>query len=118
MTRTATLDLATRIATYVTHGEGGLFGEGAHRFDEIDTTVLHDLKRELTISPDDPLTARYSLTQAYELGREGWRIRIETTTAMRATTTEFVLEGEVRAYENGALAATREFAETIARDLV
>ena len=28
----------TGVATYVTHGEGGLFGEGVLRFDEIDTT--------------------------------------------------------------------------------
>ena len=118
MTRIAALDLLTNVACYVTHGEGGLFGEGAHRFDEIDTTVAHDLKRELTIGADDPLTARYRLTQAYELGREGWRIRIETTTSMRATATDFLLQGQLRAYENGALAATRDFDETIPRDLL
>jgi hypothetical protein len=117
MTRTAALDLLTGVATYVTHGEGGLFGEGALRFDEIDTTVSHDLKRELTIGADDPLTARYVLTQSYELGREGWRIRIETETAMRATATEFLLEGRLRGYENGALAGERDWREMIPRDL-
>jgi putative CocE/NonD family hydrolase len=118
MTRTATLDLLTGVATYVTHGEGGLFGEGAHRFDAIDTTVSHDLKRELTIGAEDPLSARYLITQKYELGREGWRIVIETRTSMHATAADFVVQASVRAYENGALAGARDMEETIPRDLL
>ena len=117
VTRTTTLDLLSGVATYVTIGEGGLFGEGAHRFDEIGTVVSHDLKRELTIGADDPLTARYRLDQSYEMGREGWRIRIETMTTMQATKSEFILRAMVRAYENGALAGAREMEETLARDL-
>ena len=97
MTRTTALDLLTGVASYVTHGEGGLFGEGAHRFDEIDTTMSHSLRRELTIGADDPLTARYRLTQSYEMGREGWRIRIETHTSMHATATDFVVQAKVDA---------------------
>ncbi|MBW0001863.1 MAG: CocE/NonD family hydrolase [Hyphomicrobiales bacterium] len=118
MSRTATLDLVGGLATYSTKSEGGLFGEGAFRLDEIDTTLSHDLERELTIKADDPLSARYRLTQRYELGRENWRIRIETHSSMRATRTEFILNASVRAFENGSLAASREFEETIPRDLV
>jgi hypothetical protein len=118
MTRTNTLDLLRGSATYVTRGEGGLFGEGARRFDEIDTTLSHDLARELTIDAEDPLSARYHLVQSYELGREGWRIRIETHTSMRATATNFVLRANVKAFENGVLAASREMEETIPRDCV
>ncbi|MFI4996733.1 MAG: CocE/NonD family hydrolase C-terminal non-catalytic domain-containing protein, partial [Hyphomicrobiales bacterium] len=117
-TRTSSIDLMTGVSTYVTHGEGGLFGEGVLRFDEIDTTISHSLRRELTIGSDDPLSARYLITQDYELGREGWRIRVEAQTAMRATATDFILEGHVRAFENGRLASSRDFEETIARDLL
>ena len=46
MTRSTTLDLVNGNATYSTKSEGGLFGEGAYRFDEIDTSVSHDLARE------------------------------------------------------------------------
>ena len=116
MSRSVSLDLMTGVSTYVANGEGGLFGEGAHRFDEIDSTVSHDLKREFTIGADDPLTARHDLTQSYDLGREGWRIRIETQTSMQASATHFLLRATVRAYENGVLAATREWDETIPRD--
>ena len=118
LTRTAMLDLLTGVATYVTHGEGGLFGEGAHRFDAIDTIVSHDLKRELTIGAEDPLTAHYLITQKYELGREGWRILIETRTSMHATATDFVMRASVRAYENGALSGARDMERTIPRDLL
>jgi len=72
----------------------------------------------LTIGADDPLPARYQLTQNYQLGREGWRIRIETQTSMQASASDFVLRGSVRAYENGALAASRDWDETIPRDLL
>ncbi|HEV3044615.1 MAG TPA: CocE/NonD family hydrolase [Roseiarcus sp.] len=118
LARTSALDLLTGVATYITDGKGGLFGEGAHRFDEIDTIVSHDLKRELTIGADDPLTARYQLTQAYEMGRDGWRIRIETETSMRATRTAFFLQASLRAFENGEAAGARDWDETIPRDLV
>jgi hypothetical protein len=118
VTRTTALDLLSGTATYVTHGEGGLFGEGVLRFDDIDTVISHDLKRELSIGATDPLSARYHLTQRYELGREGWRILIETRTSMQATATDFVLTANIQAYENGELSASRELSQTIPRDLV
>ena len=37
---------------------------------------------------------------------------------MRATATHFLVEAKLTAYENGALARERDFAETIARDHV
>lgn len=118
MARTTSLDLLTDTATYVTEGEGGLFGEGVLRFDEIDTTLSHSLRRELTVRGDDPLSARYRLTESYEMGREGWQIRIEVKTAMQATATDFILEGELRASANGELAAERRWHEKIPRDLL
>lgn len=118
MARTTSLDLLTDTAVYVTEGEGGLFGEGVLRFDEIDTTLSHSLRRELTVRGDDPLSARYRLTESYEMGREGWRIRIEVKTAMQATATDFILEGELKALANGEVAAERRWHEKIARDLL
>jgi hypothetical protein len=37
---------------------------------------------------------------------------------MQASASDFVLRGSVRAYENGALAASRDWDETIPRDLL
>ena len=115
-TRQASLDLIAGVATYVASGEGGLFGEGARRFDAIDSTHAHNLRRELSIGAVDPLTARYAIVQSYELGRAGWRIRIETTAQMRASAGEFRLEGQLKAYENGQLAGERAWSLAIPRD--
>lgn len=118
MTRTTALDLLTNTATYITCGEGGLFGEGVLRFDEIDTTLSHGLRRELTIQGDDPLSARYRLVEDYAMGRQGWDIRIEVKTSMQASASEFILEGELRAFANGEVAAERRWCEKIPRDLL
>jgi hypothetical protein len=111
-------DLARGVASYETDARGGVFGEGAYVYDEIGTRVAHDLKRSFSIGGDDPLSARYQLEQSYEMGREGWRIRIETRLAMRASATHFLVEAKLDAYENGALARSREFTQEIARDLL
>jgi putative CocE/NonD family hydrolase len=118
MTRRFELDLLTDTARYVTMGEGGLFGEGVIRFEEIDTLVSHDLRRELTIGGADPLSASFVLTQTYIMGREGWTIRVETTTRMSATATAFRLEGTLQAFENDVPRAGRHWMESIPRDLV
>lgn len=82
---------------HLCHGRrGGLFGEGVLRFDEIDTELSHSLRRELTIRDNDPLSAKYVLTQTYEMGRDGWRIRIESRTEMRSDKDNFYLTGNCR----------------------
>ncbi|WP_448950887.1 CocE/NonD family hydrolase [Labrys neptuniae] len=118
MARIAALDLLTNQASYVTEGEGGLFGEGVLRFDEIDTSLSHSLRRELTIKGDDPLSARYRLTESYDMGREGWRIHIEVKTGMHADAHDFFLDGEIKASLNGEPAADRRWNIRIPRDLL
>lgn len=115
MERHTSLDLVQDVATYVTRGEGGLFGEGVVRFDAIGTALRHDLTRTLTISGSDPLSARAVIEQRYDIGRDGWAIRIETSTALSATSTDFRIEGRLRAYENERLMASRDWDETVPR---
>jgi putative CocE/NonD family hydrolase len=116
--RRVSFDLGQGVSTYETIAEGGLFGEGAYVYDDIGTHVSHNFTRWLNIAPDDPSSARYDLDQTYEMGREGWRIRIATQLAMRATPTHFIIEATLEAYENDRLVRRRDFAETIARDLL
>ena len=56
----------------ITNGVGGVFGEGVYRFDDIGTVVEHNLKRELTLSNKDPLSAKYRIIQKMRNGRDGW----------------------------------------------
>jgi uncharacterized protein len=116
--RYTTQDHVSGETTYVTEGVGGVFGEGIIRYDDIDTQIAHSLKRELTIRDDDPLSARYVLTQSYELGRDGWRTLVTTRATMHSDRDNFYVSCVLTAFEDGKPVATREWNQTIARDLV
>jgi hypothetical protein len=111
--RDASVDLRSGTARYVTEG-----GEGGLRYDEIDTTVDHHVRRVSSIAAGDPLSATATMTQSYAFGRDGWRIRLECTVEMTATAESFRLTGTLDAYENETLAVSRRWDETIPRDLV
>jgi putative CocE/NonD family hydrolase len=116
MVRTHQLDSTNQTATYITDAKGGIFGEGILRFDDIDITVSHNLKRELTINKDDPLTANFVLTQTYSVGRPDWDIRVESWVKMTSTESDFLLTGSLKVFENGKECAQKAYEETIPRD--
>jgi hypothetical protein len=93
-----------------------VFGEGILRFDEIDTVVNHAMRRELTIHPEDPLSAHYRIRQSYDQKRDGWDIHIETETVMTSTRTDLILTGKLDAFENGKRVASRNWRETVPRN--
>ncbi len=101
--------------TSITNGVGGVFGEGVYRFDDIDTTVDHNLRRELTINNADPLSARYLLTQTMNIGREGWWIEAEITLEMRSDLTHFIVSGDMVVNLNGEEEFTKYWHERIER---
>jgi putative CocE/NonD family hydrolase len=116
--RWSSQDHVAGTTTYVTEGIGGLFGEGILRFDDIGTELSHSLKRNLTISDYEPLSANYLLTQSYQMGRDGWRIGIDSTTEMRADKDTFYLTGTLSVSENGTVVKTREWSQSFPRDLM
>jgi len=105
-------------AVYVTDADGGVFGEGMVRFDEIGTAQDHHLKRELAIAPGDPNSATYTLTERYYLKREGWDIRADIRCGMSSTKDSFTIWGSLEAFEGEQSVAKREWRETVPRDLV
>ena len=70
----------------------------------------------MTIADNDPLSAHYKLTQSYEMGRDGWRTKVDTVTEMHSDLTNFYIRGELTASENGAVVATRNWDQVIKRD--
>ncbi|HUG61280.1 MAG TPA: CocE/NonD family hydrolase [Methylomirabilota bacterium] len=116
LARIQALDLIADEARYRTVCEGGVFGEGAIRFDDIGTEIRHSLTRDLSIRGGDPNTALSVIDQEILMGRDGWRIAIATHTEMTSTPTHFRLTGTVTTTENGAHFVTRTFDETILRD--
>ena len=64
------------------------------------------------------MSARYVLTQSYEMGREGWRTSIKTQSEMHGDRESFFVSGSVTAYEDGIAVAERRWNEIITRDLM
>ena len=114
--RSAAIDLLTGIVSYTTVGQGGLFGEGVTRWDEIGTSVSHDLERHLTIQADSPLSAESTIVQAYRMEGRAFSVRIETVTTMKADRHDFTVGGTMKVFEADNLVHTREWLETIPRD--
>ncbi len=115
-TREREVDAQTGRHSYVVTGEGGLFGEGVLRLDEIGTVLDHAMTRRFDIHPDDPLSARHEITQRYAMGRSDWPIVIETRTSMSSTADEFHLEGDVVVKEGETDVFTRRWRRAVPRD--
>lgn len=109
-------DLLTGVATYVTDGQGGLYGEGIYRYDEIGTSISHNLKRQLSIQKDDPLSANYKLIQSLILEKDDWKISIKTNFEMTSDEKQLYLQGELQVFENDTPFANQSFNECINRD--
>ncbi|NDR58831.1 CocE/NonD family hydrolase [Aliiruegeria sabulilitoris] len=116
--RRVSTDFLTGEVTYVTEGRGGIFGEGVLQFDEIGTSLSHNLRRELRIHPDDPLSACFKLHQEYEMGREGWFSASVLDAEMTCDAETFFLEARMRVTLNGEDVMEREWDEELARNLI
>lgn len=108
-------DVLTDTWTSVTEGIGGVFGEGVYRFDDIDTRVDHNLRRQLSVNNQDPLSAHYLLTQTMRIGREGWWTEAEIVLEMRSDLTHFMVSGNMKVKFNGEPVCDKEWQQRIAR---
>ncbi len=113
--RSISYDILTDTWTCITDGVGGVFGEGIYRYDEIDTTVEHNLKRELVLSNQNPLSAEYTIYQKMKIGREGWMIDADIVTTQKADRDNFYLTAKMDVKENEAAVFRKEWNKTIKR---
>lgn len=114
--REITYDLVNDAWTCITNGIGGVFGEGIYRFDEIDLTVEHNLKRELSVSNRDPLSAHYLITQNMRIGREGWWTNADIWTTQSSDQHYFYLQGQMDVSENEEHVYTKKWEKKIPRN--
>lgn len=114
--RQATYDLVTDTWTYITNGVGGVFGEGIYRFDEVDVTVEHNLRRELSLSNKDPLSARYTITQNMSLSRAGWNTNTDIVVTQTSDKDYFFIKGSMESYKNGQSVYQHTWDEKIKRE--
>ena len=78
-----------------------MFGEGVYRFDDIGTVVEHNLKRELTLSNKDPLSAKYRIIQKMRNGRDGWLTDCDIDVTQTSDKEYFYITGFMDASING-----------------
>ena len=98
--RSISYDILKDTWTCITDGVGGVFGEGIYRFDDIDITIEHNLKRELTLSNSDPLSAYYKIIQKMKIGREGWLANADIITEQKADKNNFYITCDMVIHEN------------------
>ncbi|KOS63601.1 CocE/NonD family hydrolase [Lysinibacillus agricola] len=113
--RSISYDILSDTWTCITDGVGGVFGEGIYRFDEIDVTVEHNLKRELTLSNSDPLSAKYTIYQKMKIGRDGWWIDANITITKTSDQENFRIVGDMDIKENDRYAFQKKWDQKIER---
>lgn len=116
VSRSVSYDIVDDAWTCITDGVGGVFGEGIYRFDEIDVTVEHNLKRELFLPNNDPLKARYTITQKMKLGREGWWTNADIVVSQSADKENFIIQGDMKVSENDKVVFTKVWDKKIKRN--
>ena len=115
--RTVTLDQLTQEVSHRLHVDGGVFGDwGKFRLDAIGMDMGHVYERIYRIKPDDPNSARASMTQSYEMGRGDWQIRIDAGATMTSTPSSFEIAAWIEAFEAGSPVCRREWKSSIPRN--
>ena len=119
MRRTVEIDLTTSEMIYTLKGDGGEFGGASlARLEEIDLDLGYTQMKRYRILEHDPLSAETELVQSAVLRRDGWAVRIECRTRLRATAQAFSFTGDLEAFENDTPFATRRWTQSVPRRLV
>lgn len=114
--RTITYDVLNDTWTCITDGVGGVFGEGIYRFDEIDVLVEHNLRRELTLKNDDPLSAKYTIAQKMKIGRENCMIDADIILTQTSDMEYFYIKGDMKVKENEKLVFEKKYNHKVKRN--
>jgi hypothetical protein len=114
--RSVTIDQITGGVSHRLFIDGGVFGDwGKFRLDDIGLEMGHVYERVYSIRPDDPNSAKASMTQSYEMGRGDWQIKIDAGAEMTSTPTSFELNAWVEAFEASALVCRRDWKSSLRR---
>jgi uncharacterized protein len=95
-----------------------LSDDGDVRIDETGTTVFTSRAKTYAVRRDDPTSCTTSLRSIAHYRRPDWDARIETAFTVTATATDFRITATLRAFDQGALFAERDWDETVPREFV
>ena len=115
--RSVTLDQISGEVIHRLFIDGGVFGDwGKFRLDDIDLDMAHVFERIYRIKPDQPTSACATMTQSYEMGRSGWRVKIDAGAEMTSSASTFELSAWIEAYEGDASVFRRQWRCSIPRN--
>jgi putative CocE/NonD family hydrolase len=89
---------------------------GVNHIEAIDLDVGTGMSAEFHIRENDPLSAEAVWHWSTTLHRQGWDIEIKTTTRLRASADEFLVDTDVDAREDGETVFARTWCKRIPRD--
>ncbi|ESZ19978.1 CocE/NonD family hydrolase C-terminal non-catalytic domain-containing protein [Mesorhizobium sp. L2C084A000] len=92
--------------------------DGLVRLDPIGTVVGHEKHMIFSVAENDPSTVRTEVYERFEGGRGAWQTAVEGRTVLTATKTDFHLQIDFNAIENGDRIFCKSWSEKISRDLV
>ncbi len=97
--------------------------DGSGVIEEIGVGTAFHKRLRYRLSPGDPATARaeatHDIVHRHADGRgDGWHTRIKTHAAIACTSSEFIVEGDLEAFEGERRIFSRSWTRRIKRDLV
>jgi uncharacterized protein len=114
--RSVVRDPASGEVTHRLYVDGGVFGDwGRFRLEDIDLEMGHVFERHYRIHPDDPNSARATMTQSYDMARGDWRIQIKAGAEMTSTAGHFELTAWLEALEGDTVICRRDWRSSIPR---
>jgi hypothetical protein len=114
--RTVSIDQITTEVSHRLYVDGGVFGDwGKFRLDDIGLDMGHVFERIYSIKPDEPNSARASMTQTYDMGRGDWQVTLKAGAVMTSTESTFESNAWIEAYESGQSVFRREWRTSIPR---
>jgi hypothetical protein len=116
MEREIRIDQLSGEIVHRSYCDGGVFGPiGRVLIEAVGLETHHVSDRTFRIRPDDPDSARYTMTQSYELARGDWRVRMEIHDDCSCDAGSYHVTSRVSAYENDVLVHHKEWRETLSR---
>jgi len=114
--RSVVQDPASGEVTHRLYVDGGVFGDwGRFRLEDIGLEMGHVFERNYRIHPDDPNSARATMTQSYDMARGDWRVQIKAGAEMTSTAGHFELTAWLEALEGDTVICRRDWRSSIPR---
>ncbi|HEY3849908.1 MAG TPA: CocE/NonD family hydrolase [Steroidobacteraceae bacterium] len=114
--RSVTTDPVTGEVNHRLYVDGGVFGDwGKFRLEAVDLEMGHVFERNYRIRPDQPNSARATMTQSYEMARGDWQVKINAGAEMTSTPQAFELTAWLEALEGDTVVCRRDWRSSIPR---